>query len=1117
MNLDPDAVAQMDLCDLVAELDRSHMLYLAEGMTTVLPAHIDKISPAVVREHYLPCIAMMVRVMASYDDMFVAMSMGREMLLEQYLSQLQLMPDEYVGGILYNFCTLAYYMCVYVTYIEQACDLGFDHYNYNNLHYIEYTLYGDDTYMKSIDPVPEGLFVELWSRFRKYYHGDGNARTEFSICAAVEGAYQVGQNELIVDSARDIVKMSLHILPLYAQEYMGGILSMAGRAVGREREVYDILKEETAKRYGESELFNFMSAGMEMKSNNSQSVADFETYRDGLRAAGYRFADYWPWTCPEEYIDEDNYDAYSEYFKECAKLLREVWKAREAILQSPDMNTKIKPMLDYFEIETEEVFILISMSIADSVFHGGETALALDIIEPALDCYERVYQTVVPYDLMYLVGIYLDLGNLSKVDEILFGYMLPYMEGCEYREEFLYPDLQITASCASLLAGYHKDQMELAVSLVDRTMSMIDRLQNDDEKVAVLGLICNFYFECGDYEKAGEITDLALQYDVSDDIRAWLEFGGAEINYHLHNWQQAIDAYKSYDSRYSSLLTAPFYCEIMSCAAHAGDNDCMRDAADKYIDYVRSEIDDKLINLSSEERERFWCSIADQNGFSDILEAAQRDEEQIGILSSCAYDYSLMMKGLLLSAGNRIDRMLTEHPDSIVRERYSQMKDLSARLDNVSLRGGDPTQIKFLREALASARRDIDMAVRRMGVESDMAGGGAVSWRDVQSRLEDDEVAIEFMRLTVEYDLTVDPLYVAVVLRRGWESPRMVELCRESVLAKYVSTDRILNRRLYNSYKITELWPLIWQPLQEYIAEGDTVYFSADGVVNILNIGAIRPDDSDRRMVDERYVLRRLSSTRELCRDRTETKWSNAVLYGGLNYEMGDEAMSEAARAYRDVDLGVSRGSSSGNEVPRTELPQTYREAVDIAAMLESCGIRPELITGDNGVEESFKALSGRNFQLLHVGTHGFYMEGRADYQSTDEELSPMLRSGLVMSGRRNPDPNDREDGLLFAREIADLDLSAVDLVVLSACQTAQGEVTGDGVFGLQRGLKQAGVGTIIMTLWEVDSEMTQYMMTAFYRNLTDGMDRCKAFRAACASTKSEYPGLDWAAFIMLD
>ncbi|MDE6861561.1 MAG: CHAT domain-containing protein, partial [Alistipes sp.] len=437
----------------------------------------------------------------------------------------------------------------------------------------------------------------------------------------------------------------------------------------------------------------------------------------------------------------------------------------------------------------------------------------------------------------------------------------------------------------------------------------------------------------------------------------------------------------------------------------------------KYIDYVRSEIDDKLINLSSEERERFWCSIADQNGFSDILEAAQRDEEQIGILSSCAYDYSLMMKGLLLSAGNRIDRMLTEHPDSIVRERYSQMKDLSARLDNVSLRGGDPTQIKFLREALASARRDIDMAVRRMGVESDMVGGGAVSWRDVQSRLEDDEVAIEFMRLTVEYDLTVDPLYVAVVLRRGWESPRMVELCRESVLAKYVSTDRILNRRLYNSYKITELWPLIWQPLQEYIAEGDTVYFSADGVVNILNIGAIRPDDSDRRMVDERYVLRRLSSTRELCRDRTETKWSNAVLYGGLNYEMGDEAMSEAARAYRDVDLGVSRGSSSGNEVPRTELPQTYREAVDIAAMLESCGIRPELITGDNGVEESFKALSGRNFQLLHVGTHGFYMEGMADYQSTDEELSPMLRSGVVMSGRRNPDPNDREDGLLFARE----------------------------------------------------------------------------------------------------
>lgn len=1119
LSLDPDAAVQMDLPEFVAGLDRTHLLDFVSCITTLLPAHIDKISLATIRSHYLPCMNAAVKRLASEEEMFRRMAMDREMLVDQYLSQSRDIPDEYIGGLLYNFCTLAYYMAGYVAYKSDADGLGFSHYYYNNLHYIEYTLYGDDTYMTTIDPVPEGLYAELWSRFGQYYHGDGNARAEFLICAAVENAYNAGQNELIADNARSLIKLGLHILPLYAQEYIGGILGMAGRAVGREREMTDILKEETAARYGESKLLNIMSTGMEIKQTDSQTLLDFETYRNGLRETGYLFADYWPWLCPEEYIDAENYDAYADYFKECARLLRETWKSMASILyQSPDKNSKIQPILDYFECQTEEVFVMMSFFVANSVFHNGDTALALDIIEPALNYYNGIpIKNIVPYDLMDIVGVYYQLGNVPKVDEILYGHMLPYVEICEYRDEFLYPDLSCTASCAALLAEYHKDQPELAISLADKVISMIGRLQNENEKVSILGILCNCYFEVNDYEKGLEMVDLAMKCDMSDDSRAWLELGGAEINYRLHNWQQAINAYKTYAGQYSSLISAPFYCEMMSCAAHVDDMECMRSTADNYIENIKAEINNKLYNLSSEERERFWSTIADQNLFMEIWEAARGDEERQSILASCAYDYSLMMKGLLLSADNRIDRMLTEHPDSIVRERYAQMKELSARLDNMSMRGGDPTQMQFLREALTTARRDINTAVRRMGIDSDMTGEHTIGWREVQSRLGEHDVAIEFMRLANGEDAQADPLYVAVVLRRGWETPRMVELCRESVLQKYVSLDQMRNRRLYNSFKITELWPLIWQPLQAYIAEGETVYFSADGVMNILNIGAIKPDDSDRRMADERYTLRRLSSTRELCHDRTETKWGNAVLYGGLNYEMGDEALSEATRAYQDVDLGVSRGSSSGNEVPRSELPQTYREAVDIAAMLDNRGIRPDLIVGDKGVEESFKALSGREFELLHIGTHGFYMEGKADYQSTNEELSPMLRSGLVMSGKRNPAPDDREDGLLFAREIADMDLSSVDMVVLSACQTAQGEVTGDGVFGLQRGFKQAGVGTIIMTLWEVHSDMTQYMMTEFYRNLTGGMERHEAFRDAQAKTKNAFSDKDWAAFIMLD
>ena len=145
-------------------------------------------------------------------------------------------------------------------------------------------------------------------------------------------------------------------------------------------------------------------------------------------------------------------------------------------------------------------------------------------------------------------------------------------------------------------------------------------------------------------------------------------------------------------------------------------------------------------------------------------------------------------------------------------------------------------------------------------------------------------------------------------------------------------------------------------------------------------------------------------------------------------------------------------------------------------------------------------------------------MEGITEYQSNDTELSPMMRSGLVMAGSPDISLNSDNDGLLLAREIADMDLSCVDLVFLSACQTAQGEITSDGVFGIQRGLKQAGVDTIIMTLWEVNAVMSLYLVEEFYKALVvPGTTKREAFTTARNKARELYPNYDWAAYIMLD
>ena len=106
----------------------------------------------------------------------------------------------------------------------------------------------------------------------------------------------------------------------------------------------------------------------------------------------------------------------------------------------------------------------------------------------------------------------------------------------------------------------------------------------------------------------------------------------------------------------------------------------------------------------------------------------------------------------------------------------------------------------------------------------------------------------------------------------------------------------------------------------------------------------------------------------------------------------------------------------------------------------------------------------------------------------------------------------------MTAAEIASLEFSFCDLVVLSACKTGLGEITDEGVYGLQRAFKNAGVSTIIMSLWEVNDEVTSLMMQEFYTNLVKGKSKRESFYDAQNEVRKKYDSpYYWAAFIMLD
>ena len=395
-------------------------------------------------------------------------------------------------------------------------------------------------------------------------------------------------------------------------------------------------------------------------------------------------------------------------------------------------------------------------------------------------------------------------------------------------------------------------------------------------------------------------------------------------------------------------------------------------------------------------------------------------------------------------------------------------------------------------------------------------------WRDVQKSLKDDEIAIEFIEFPL-IDNQNQLMYAALTIRKDSKYPMMTPLFEEKTLKSVSDT-------LY--YQCQEMTNLIWSPLLSELEGIKNVYFSPSGV--LYNIGI------EFLPGMEKYNIYRVSSTRELVTERAKVSTNRAILYGGLDYYARHDSLSKSTNS-TSMDITAHHADVKGMKKRggKEYLPHTKNEVEQIEKELRRCNWVCMLDTAAIGTEESFKSLSGDGVRFLHLATHGFYYtpeEAETNYYDliqldnhiiTSEDKA-LTRSGLIMSGANHilegeKLPENVEDGILTAKEIADVDLRGLDLVVLSACQTGLGDISqGEGVFGLQRGFKKAGAKSILMSLWEVDDEATQIFMVQFYRNMLSG--KCKRQSLTDAQKnlrKYENGKYDdpkyWAAFILLD
>lgn len=374
-----------------------------------------------------------------------------------------------------------------------------------------------------------------------------------------------------------------------------------------------------------------------------------------------------------------------------------------------------------------------------------------------------------------------------------------------------------------------------------------------------------------------------------------------------------------------------------------------------------------------------------------------------------------------------------------------------------------------------------------------------ICWKDIQNAVGENDIAIEFISPVVP---TNDNLvFYALTIKKSANGPKMIELFDIQQLKDTLLT---CNTKAEKEQKIGRM---VWLPLYEELTGIKNVYFSATHILNNLPIEYM--PINDKECYNDKYCMYRLSSTQELTKPQTQILYNNAVLYGGLQYE--------------PIDVML------GNELKRSgfePLPYSGEEVIEIAKILEDNKVVCKLYTGENGTKLSFKSLSGGVIDILHLSTHGMYIVNNnvGEYHDGDNAL---MNSLLVFSGANTHSivskGSGQDDGIITASDILQMDLGNIELVSLSACESAMGEYgIDDSILGLQRGFKIAGANTILMSIEKVDDEATKILMVEFYRNLMNGKTKYQSLKDAqkhlrqVENGKYDQPEY-WASFILLD
>ena len=611
------------------------------------------------------------------------------------------------------------------------------------------------------------------------------------------------------------------------------------------------------------------------------------------------------------------------------------------------------------------------------------------------------------------------------------------------------------------------------------------------------------------YKTINIATSFALSVPTTTPARHYGQL--ADYCYMVHDMDKYRKIVNLYDAflkgryRKSDLEYLKNNVRKMRVLEYEGKWDKVEDLLQETCEGMKSTIQENFLTMGEEQREYFSESLQMPFEYAKYVLIKHPSPR----LSKLVFDNSIFQKGLLLRSNLAVRQAVSHSADKKMVVLYDSLTNLRRELivrtssysilnaaRNVELR----RSIASLDRQLSQASSDYTASTKDVSYDSQI----------IQEKLTDNQAVV----LLSEYDSKEDSLLYALVLKEQGHV-EYIPLCNRRVIDGFSGRDLM---KIYSSSAVTDH---IWSKIDKTIEKRKDIYYTTDGFFNGICIPTLLLPNGHYLYQDKRMCL--VSNPIEIVTHNKErgkrlfSKDNQASIWGGINYSLHVTSTDEV----QDSTIGrfITRGDSLYN------LPGSWKEVNDISNLLTGYHVKNNLYTRDEATETTFKGRSGKGDAILHISTHGFFMDDNNEGGS-----NPLKSSGLLFAGANAYWINDslyrqqkflqsEDDGILRSDEIALLDFNGCELVVLSACQTGLGySHSSEGVYGLQRAFKLTGAKRILMSMWSVSDYHTALLMDRLYSYMLSGLDVEEALSKSKDDMRKRFPApVYWGGFVLLN